>query len=73
MSEQTVSFTTEECRALYDTIDELSGFNPGNVFAWDETDDIEFAVVRAHAKLYVAAGRSSDVPDAMLRAVKEAG
>jgi len=50
--------TREEAAAIYDIINELSGFNPENVFAWDGTDSLDDAPTRASAKLYKAVGRS---------------
>jgi hypothetical protein len=51
-----VTLTAEECRAAYGLIDELSGGNAANVFAWDGTDDPADALHRAVAKLFAAAG-----------------
>ena len=56
----TITLTAEECKALHELIDQLSGGNPENVFAWDGTDDLADATTRAAAKVFMAAGR--DVP-----------
>lgn len=53
----TVTLTQAECKALYEIIDQLSGFNAGNVFA-GETDDPKDPIVSACAKVFMAAGKN---------------
>mgnify|MGYP001615456865 FL=1 len=56
-----ITLTREECEALYDLIDQLSGGNPENVFAWDGTDDLSRPCISAAVKLFTAA--AEDVPE----------
>jgi hypothetical protein len=58
--------TTEECRALYDLLEQLSGHSPENVFALDGTDSMEDITTRACVKLFCAAGRTEMVPTALV-------
>lgn len=53
-----VMFTDEELRAIYALIEQLSGFNPESVFAWDGTDSCEDPTTSAMAKLFEATGHS---------------
>lgn len=55
--------TEEEAKEIYAVIDELSGFNARDCFAWDGTDSLKNTRTRALAKLFRAAGR--DVPDSL--------
>lgn len=44
--------TLAEAKAVYELIDQLSGGNPENVFAWDGSDDWESPLTRAMVKLF---------------------
>ena len=56
--ESWLTLSSGEAAALFDIIDQLSGFSPENVFAWDGSDSLEDTTTRAAAKLFKAAGRS---------------
>ena len=56
-----ITFTHEECQAMYELIDQLSGGNAENVFLWDCTDSLADPTISAAAKLYTAA--KAGVPD----------
>ena len=58
-----VELSQEECKALYDLIDGLSGGNPENVFAWDGTDSLDDPTTSAAAKVFTGAGRS--IPESL--------
>ncbi len=47
----------EEAKALHELIDQLSGWNAANVFAWDGTDDLADPGISACAKIFEAAGQ----------------
>lgn len=64
-----VTLTTEECKAIYELMGDLSGCNPEYVFAWDGTDDPNCVITRAAAKLYKAAGKR--IPKEMEEVVNE--
>lgn len=55
-----IEFTLEECKALYETIDNLSGGNAENAFRWDGSDSKDTPHSTAHAKLFKACGQ--DIP-----------
>jgi len=55
-NEMKLSLTREEAKAVHEIIDQLSGGNPQNVFAWDGTDNLENPTTRAMAKIYLMAG-----------------
>lgn len=55
-----ITLSKEECEAVYELIDQLSGGNPENVFAWDGTDSIHCPTTSAMIKIFSAAGR--DIP-----------
>lgn len=57
-----MSFTTEELQALYELIDQLSGGNPGNVFAHDGSDSLEDLTTSTAVKLYWATGNGHLIP-----------
>ena len=63
MIETGVVLSETECKALYDLIDELSGGNARNVFAWDGTDSLKSFTTTACEKVYKTAGK--EVPDLM--------
>ena len=52
-----VFLTKEECLALYELIDQLSGFNASSVFAWDGSDSVKSTTTAACAKVFLLAGR----------------
>ena len=52
-----IHLTTEECRAVYELIDILSGGNAANVFAWDGTDDSTDPEISAMTQIFLAAGQ----------------
>lgn len=56
-----IQLTNEECGALYDLINDLSGGNAENVFTWDEPNDLSHPWVSACAKVFVEADRA--IPD----------
>lgn len=57
-----VTLTTEECKAIYDLIDQLSGGNAGNVFSGynDPLDPIDpdDPTITSCAKIFGAAGEN---------------
>lgn len=55
------TLTKEECEGIYEIIDILSGYNAGNAFVWDGTDDPNDPGTRAVAKIFKAIGR--EVPE----------
>lgn len=48
--------TEAEMKALYDLIEQLSGGNAENVFAWDGSDDASDPTTSACVKLFKAKG-----------------
>lgn len=60
---QKVELTNEEAVALYRLLDELSGGNAANVFAWDGSDNLSSPTTSACAKVLKAAGR--DIPEGL--------
>jgi len=67
-------FSETEVAEIYDLISELSGNDPGNVFAWDGTDTLDNVNCRAMFKVFRTVGAS--VPQSLLdefdsRRVKE--
>ncbi len=52
-----VTLTEDECKAVHEMIDMLSGCNPENVFAWDGTDDPSDPQTSAFVKIYKAVGQ----------------
>lgn len=54
-------FSEEECYELFQMIDDATGGNACDVFAWDGTDDPEDTWVKAAVKLFKACGQN--VPD----------
>lgn len=58
-----MTLTTEEAKALFDVVNDLSGHNPENVFQGGGKDDPADPWVRAFVKLYEAAGRHYLVPE----------
>lgn len=62
MNEPTeITLTVAECRALYELIDQLSGFNAENVFGGEDVVDASDPTTSACIKVFRAAGR--DVPE----------
>lgn len=59
-----VTLTTEECKAIYELIDQLSGFNPGNVFAWDGTDSMDDPTTSGCVRIFREAGK--EIPDNLM-------
>jgi len=62
-----ITLTVEECKALYELIDSLSGCNAGNVFGWDGSDDLSDPTTSACAKVFRAAGK--EVPKELRQAM----
>lgn len=58
MNNNGIILSTAECTALFETLEQLTGGNPENVFAWDGSDDPDDPTTSAWAKVFVAAGRS---------------
>jgi hypothetical protein len=58
LSEPVVSLTKEECHAIFELIDQLSGGNPENAFANDGSDSMDDPTTPACVKIYKACGRS---------------
>lgn len=52
-----IELSKDECKALYDLIDGLSGCNPENVFAWDGSDSLDDPTTSACVKIYKMVGR----------------
>lgn len=64
-----VTLNTEECKAIHELIDQLSGGNPENAFSHDGDNDPTCSMMSACAKVYNAAGRS--IPEELEICVKE--
>lgn len=63
-----VHLTKEECRGIYDLIDELSGGNAGNCFGWNGSDSIEDTQTRAIAKIFVGCNKDTPfLPEAIIK------
>lgn len=58
-----MTITLSEAKALYETLDETTGGNADNVFAWDGSDSPSDPGLSAWAKVFIAAGRP--VPEEM--------
>lgn len=56
-----IEFTGSECFALLQMLEDTTGGNASDVFAWDGTDDPEEPWVKAAVKLFKACNRQ--VPD----------
>jgi len=55
-----IQLTEEECKAVYEVVDQLSGCNPEYVFSYfvtGEEDDPADPTASAFAKIYKAAGQ----------------
>lgn len=63
-----ITLTAEECREIFDLIDQLSGCNASYVFG-DDDDEIG-TLDRAAGKIYLAAGE--DIPEWVRKALEEA-
>lgn len=55
-------FAQDELAALYELIHQLSGGNPGNVFAHDGSDSLEDPTTSAAVKLFWATGNEHLIP-----------
>jgi len=66
--EDCVILNKKEAEAVVELLDQLSGGNPENVFAWDGSDDLADATTSAVYKLFKACGKN--VP-ANLKPAKE--
>lgn len=58
LGKDSVSFTKDEVGEIYNLIDELSGSNPENGFAWDGTDDPKHPTTSALVKIFKSVGAS---------------
>jgi hypothetical protein len=65
-----ITLTAEECKALYNLINDLSGDCACNVFAYGGDDEPDDPRVSACVKVYVAAGKMKDVPIDLLEISK---
>lgn len=61
MDETVVSLTREECEAIHDLINMLSGDNARHTFNWEGDDDPADPMTSGPAKIFMGCGR--DVPD----------
>jgi hypothetical protein len=53
----TVTFTKDEVKEIYEWIDAMSGGNPENGFMWDGTDDPKHPQISALVKVFKCIGR----------------
>lgn len=61
MNSNDVRLTQEECEAIFETLDILSGGNADSCFGWDGTDDPTDPSVSGFAKIWAALDR--EIPE----------
>lgn len=64
-----ITLTKEECKGVHETIMQLSGHNPENVFHWDGSDSLLDPATSAFAKIYLITG--NPVPEEIEEEMKK--